>query len=602
MKRKWFLNSKWVFILIMFFAASCKDDDNDELIIEPALSLSEASYEFGNESGEYTLAVFSTTDWTLAKEGDWLTVDKTSGSGNAVIKVTASANTSDESRTGSITLKSEGLSDQKIEFSQEAENIILKVLGEDSYLIKPEGGLLKIDIEANIDYTFELSDWMEVAGTYTLTKSEITLHIEPNLWEKSRVGSVVIRAAETEEVVRTISLEQGSMAWNLPESVELDKMGEERVIDIVVPGDLTWSVQDLFKGTEEEKWLHPTVTANGLRIVADKSTALVEREVAVLVTLDKTGMSKMITFKQAAREALALGNDNGWVGGAHSENCIAFEYLIEILSDEPDGWDYTLTEKPEDWTVEKTEEGIRVIGTDRVAGGTAVLEMGINVAMKDGSSTLNLKFRQDPYSAPTLQILNYLGGTESAEIIAAPEGGEQTRYVKFDLGERIEFEYEGDIEQWAHITPIDGNSIRIVVDELPDGEGARNGIILVNLMRGDRVVATKEITVQQGAEEPYIRLVDTEGSLLYKQDDGRYKLPHSEISFLIEVEANVEWEISNFGEVNTQYTCVKVDDTTIQVTCIPTAGPTMVDLIYNVHTKGSTSSDPLNKQVIICWK
>ena len=601
MNGKLFFRNTGLFVALFFMLfTACKDDDND---VEAILGLGENTYQFVNNGGEYALAIFANVNWTLQKEGDWFTVSATSGSGNSVVKVKAQANEGDV-REGTITVLADGMETQKITISQNAvEDAVLRELGKDAYEIKPEGGIMKLSVETNMDYTLEMSDWVEVSGSYALTKSEMTLHIEPNLWGKERSCQVVLRATETQKAIKTISLVQGSMAWNLPETVELNKFGEEQTVSVAVPEGWTWSIKDLFKGTEKEKWCHFTIAADGLKVVADKNTELTEREVSVLVTLDKTGMSKLITFRQDARKALDFDRE-GWgdVNDAfeHNEDCIAFEQIIGIVSDEPDGWEFTLTGKPDDWIVEKTAEGIRVVGTDRLEDSNELIQMEINVVMKDGSSSLKLIFRQHAYQAPTLVILNYLGGTENTEIIAAPEGGKQSRYVKFELGERVVCEPDVDAADWVHVTMTDEHNLSIEVDALGDGERARNGVIHVNLMRGDKVVATTEIAVQQGAEEPYIRLVDTEESLKYKRaSDGKYKLPFgSDLSFTIKVESNVDWEITA-SEASRQYKCEKIDDTTILVSLTILGGPNMTDLEFTVHTKGLSYTDPINQKIIL---
>lgn len=595
-----FKHGSLLIAMIVMLLTACKDDENE--VEEPILGLGESAYQFVNSGGEYSLAVFANVDWTLKKEGDWFTLSETSGSGNKVVKVEAKENTG-EAREGLITVVADGMEAQKITISQSAvEDAVLRELGKDAYEIRPEGGIMKLSVETTMDYKLEMSDWVEAAGSYALTKSEITLHIEPNLWAESRTCKVILSATETDEVVKTITLVQGSMAWNLPENVELNKLGEEQTITLGVPEGWTWSIKDLFKGTEEDKWCHFTIASDGLKIVADKNTELVEREVSVSVTLDKTGMSKMITFKQAARQALTI-KDGDWNTSEEVftrwEECIAFDRIIKILSDEPDGWEYTLEGKPDDWTVEKTTEGIHVIGTDRAEGEDDDLSMKINVVMKDGSSSLKLVLNQRAYMAPTLTVLNYLGGTESPEIIVAPEGGEQRRYIKFELGDRVELKCEPDVAAWVHLSMIDEHSCFIKVDALPEGAGSRNGIIAVSLMRGDKEVATAEMTVKQGAEEPYIRLVDTDESLQYKKD-GKYNIPFGrDLSFNVKIEANVDWEVTNTGEQNAQYTCEKIDDSTIKVSLIVSRGPTMVDLVFDVHTKGQTNTDPLNQKIVI---
>lgn len=318
MKKGLLLKSLCILVVSMFVFSSC-DDDDDEIKIDPALALAESSHVFANEEGDYALAVFANAAWTLTQEGDWFSVDKTSGTGNAVVKVKATANTTAGERTGKITVKSEGLSDQVFQITQQKEDVVLKVLGEDAYLIKPEGGIMKITVEANVNYTYEMSEWVKVeAAGYSASQSEISLNIEPNFWGSTRTATVVIKNAKDQKVVKTITLTQESVVAEVQEKIQLDGRGGRTVVPF--SNVTNWDIVD----DDPEAWLICNQTDDGFIIVAEKNEEA-QRYLALTFMEKETGFRKLILVEQELYIDFNLSTDPGSLSSPDVSIQAAFE-------------------------------------------------------------------------------------------------------------------------------------------------------------------------------------------------------------------------------------------------------------------------------------
>ena len=87
-----------VFVCLIFF--SCGENE------EPfEFSVSTNSLQFGYEEETQNLTITSNQSWTIDSELTWIRATPASGSGNALISLTADPNTSDEVRTGKLTIR-----------------------------------------------------------------------------------------------------------------------------------------------------------------------------------------------------------------------------------------------------------------------------------------------------------------------------------------------------------------------------------------------------------------------------------------------------------------------------------------------------------------
>ena len=120
-------------LFILFAAVSlsvsggCKKDNDPAPELETDITSLSFDYE-GNAAGKSTFTIFSNTDWTLSCDQTWLTPDRKSGSGNAVVAVTLANNLDFSPRTAKITIQTQHQSLTKtVNITQANKNYTLNV-------------------------------------------------------------------------------------------------------------------------------------------------------------------------------------------------------------------------------------------------------------------------------------------------------------------------------------------------------------------------------------------------------------------------------------------------------------------------------------------
>lgn len=239
-------------VLLLF--SSCKDDKNDDPQPQPepevpavGPSIDAASWIFGGEAGNYVLAVATDKAWSAGSDATWIKLDKTIGEGEVNLGLTVEENTTGAKRTGTITIKA--VADSKVVMTfkviQEAIEYTVKVTSEDTIRNIPAGGqVIVIDVEANADYTFELSEWTTVAAApsamglntpFALTKSKITLNVDKNLTVDERIAYVIIKQGD-EKVREVVLIQKGGEVVEDP---------SELVVNVDSPDDDTLYVDPM---------------------------------------------------------------------------------------------------------------------------------------------------------------------------------------------------------------------------------------------------------------------------------------------------------------------------------------------------------------------
>jgi hypothetical protein len=144
----------------------------------------------GNEAASVAFAVSSNTDWTVSSVASWATVDKTTGNGNGIVKVTIAENTShSEDRTGNIVVIA-GEGDERImedvSIKQLSSGIAVLNVTSSGTSFKAEGGSVTVPVITNITgdvsatSDFEWCDASYSDGVVTITAS-------PNTDNSSRI-------------------------------------------------------------------------------------------------------------------------------------------------------------------------------------------------------------------------------------------------------------------------------------------------------------------------------------------------------------------------------------------------------------------------------
>ena len=91
---------------------------------EPILSVSPDSLSFSESGGSQTVQISANYPWTASVSGSGFSVSPSSGEGNGTVTVTASAATSPDAVTGTLSVRSEGLS-ASVALSQPAKPTLI---------------------------------------------------------------------------------------------------------------------------------------------------------------------------------------------------------------------------------------------------------------------------------------------------------------------------------------------------------------------------------------------------------------------------------------------------------------------------------------------
>ena len=166
------------------------------------------------EGAQNTVSFQSASDWQAALSADWLTATPMEGpaGANVITLKATSENDTDESRTATLTLTSNGAK-QTISVRQEASDYIR--LEQPFYLVGSEGG----EIEVNFSTAIR-SDKLHILGngswinqktkSRSLNDYSVTLEIAPNPEVKSRIGFMYIVKEENQEqqILTTVTIVQ----------------------------------------------------------------------------------------------------------------------------------------------------------------------------------------------------------------------------------------------------------------------------------------------------------------------------------------------------------------------------------------------------------
>ena len=160
---------------------------------EPYLSVSPESLSFPQAGGSRTVTISANYPWTASASGSGFSVSPDSGVGDATVTVTASPASSSDMATGSLSIRSEGLS-ASVKLEQDAKTTV--VVGNVSE-VPAEGGIVTVDIQFNADYEVGIESsaksWITFNGTKALSSGKLEFKVAANEETEARSGKVTVQ-------------------------------------------------------------------------------------------------------------------------------------------------------------------------------------------------------------------------------------------------------------------------------------------------------------------------------------------------------------------------------------------------------------------------
>ena len=198
--------------LLLMLCQGCSEDKEENPPAPESPSITVESEEdipvFDTAGGTLALTFTTTSDWTASVDGTasgWLSVSPASGeAGTHTLSLVTTANDSYDERNASVTITS-GSVKKTITVTQKQKDAL--ILTSNKVELEAEGGDFSIELQANVEVTYEIESgaqtWLTpVARSRGLTSSVLAFHAEAN--EEAEARQAVIKLAGgnglTEEV------------------------------------------------------------------------------------------------------------------------------------------------------------------------------------------------------------------------------------------------------------------------------------------------------------------------------------------------------------------------------------------------------------------
>ena len=181
------------------------------------LDISSSTLQIGYQEGSTcTFNITSNTDWTLSCPENWMTLSKTSGSGDAEITLTTRANLYTTERTATITITSTTASPKTVTVAQAGAPPFLETSVSSLPLSSAEGASGTFDITSNTNWTALSSEsWLVISNTGTFGNATITVTAQKNPTINTRNASVTIKATDLPD--KTVIINQVGAATAITE-------------------------------------------------------------------------------------------------------------------------------------------------------------------------------------------------------------------------------------------------------------------------------------------------------------------------------------------------------------------------------------------------
>ena len=258
------------------------------------LSVSPAELTFTANTESKSLDVTSNTAWTAASGASWAKLNKTNGSGNAQIAVTAEENTAITQRSATITIKTaDGKASATVKVTQSAANVIFSV-DKNEHSVAAAGGDFTVKVTHNIGYKINSQpEWVKQpdkansgnVDTYTFTA-------EANTSTEAREG-VIVFCNDNNECIQVTVKQAGAKASLSVSPAELTFTAKPESKSFSVSSNTDWSV------ASSADWVKIGTTSGSgnahVTASAEENTATTQR--TATITLKTTDGKATATIK-----------------------------------------------------------------------------------------------------------------------------------------------------------------------------------------------------------------------------------------------------------------------------------------------------------------
>jgi len=220
------------------------------------LGVSETSLSIDAEvNSTATFTISSNTDWLISSSDLWLTTYTPSGSGDALVVLTAEKNTSTEPRPATIIVSGTGVSNQTIIVAQEGAEPEINLSTNSLIITAEENSTETFDITSNTNWSVSSSEtWLTVSPNSGSDTATITLSATENLSISPRTAIITVSGTEILDKSITVTQDGANPVLSVSGNSLTIEAIENSTVTVEITSNTNWNV------SSSKSWL--TVSQN----------------------------------------------------------------------------------------------------------------------------------------------------------------------------------------------------------------------------------------------------------------------------------------------------------------------------------------------------
>lgn len=285
------------------------------------------SFSLAEAGASKKILLTSSYEWTAESNSSWLTLDKTSGSGDSFITATAASNAGGAKRSAIITVNGPDGRTIRITAMQDGTEATLSASSERQNNVPVAGNSYTISFATNTTWNAETtSDWCKLSTTSGSGDGSITVTIDENkTYGNNRMATVLVRAAD-KVISFNFTQEYPAAQFSLDKNVvEVSSLNSD-YISVFVTSNCNWRLKQSeyydwtytyeYRSLEMDGWYgfysHSELNYNGsaevkFRVQQDRERT--GREAKYIFT-DQDGNEYELTIKQTPKTILGRDDYN----------------------------------------------------------------------------------------------------------------------------------------------------------------------------------------------------------------------------------------------------------------------------------------------------
>ena len=499
------------------------------------LSVSPAELTFTANTESKSLDVTSNTAWTAASGASWAKLNKTNGSGNAQIAVTAEENTAITQRSATITIKTaDGKASATVKVTQSAANVIFSV-DKNEHSVATAGGDFTVKVTHNIGYKINSQpEWVKQTGKVPSGNTDTyTFTAEANTSTEAREG-VIVFCNDNNGCVPVTVKQAGANATLSVSPAELTFTANTESKSLDVTSNTAWTAAS---GASWAKLNKTNGSGNAqIAVTAEENTAITQRSATITIKTADGKASATVKVTQSAANVIFSVDKN-----EHSVATAGGDFTVKVTHN----IGYKINSQPE-WVkqADKTTSGNTDTFSFKAEANTStVAREGVIVFCNDNNECVPVTVKQAGANA-TLSV-------SPASMTFTAKSESKT----FTVTSNTDWTMTSDAA-WVKLSATDGSGNAQVTVTAEENTATKQRIATITLKTKDgKTTATVKLS-QNGAD--IIFRIDG--------DNREYKVEAEggEIQFFVihniecYLKKNPEWVILDNMQTYNGATCYKL--------------------------------------------